>query len=364
MRFLHAADVHLGGANAQERMMVFENMLSFCSRQGIPLLLIAGDLFEAPRAEESVRRKAFRAMEMHPDVSILIAAGNHDPNCAGGNYDGALPGNVYVFGSRWSCVRIAELNVRVWGASFDAQTEPRFILPERTVQTGDGCAELGVLHADLVSENAESSYRALSQGAVADTGLDYLALGHVHQRSRLMRAGQTYYAYSGCLQGAGFDETGEKGAYLGEIDENGLKLSFVRLCGSVWREKTLDVSGLEDALFIAQAAQKLTGDARDHVRIVLTGEVSEPVDVQAVERLLRGKAVDVRVEDETTTADYASLARENTLRGAFVRRMLKRIENSEGSGAEAAAERLALRYGLAAFEGEVKTHAHRADTDR
>jgi len=362
MKFLHCADVHLGGANAQERMQVFVRMLDFCSENDVQLVLIAGDLFEAPRVEESVRASAFHAMEMHPDVSILIAAGNHDPKCAGGNYDGKLPENVYVFGPKWSCVSIEDMQVRIWGASFSAQVEPRFSVPERTPRKKDGYLELGVLHGDLVSENAESGYRAVSQEVIAKTGLDYLALGHVHQRSRFMRAGQTSYAYCGCLQGAGFDEAGEKGAYLGKWDENGLRLSFVKLCGSMWLEEEMDVTGLQDLMHIAQEAKKRIGRTQHPVRIRLVGEAAQAVDVSALLRLVKEKGRDIRIEDETVTADFATLARENTLRGAFVRRMLDKISEKEASGEDAATERLALRYGLAAFEGEVRTHVDRADT--
>lgn len=364
MKFLHAADLHLGGAYAQERMQAFERLLAFCVRQKVQLVLLAGDLFDAPRVDEAVRKRTFALMEKCPELSILIAAGNHDPNCAGGNYDGALPGNVYVFGSKWSCVSIAELPVRVWGASFDAQTAPRFVLPEKYDRKADGCAELGVLHGDLVSLHADSSYRAVAQETIAKTGLDYLALGHVHQRSRVMRTGKTYYAYPGCIQGAGFDETGEKGAYLGELDENGLKISFVQLCGSLWLDETLDITGMQDALAIAKKAKARVRDARDHVRFTLTGESGAPIDVPALERLLQGCAASVRIEDETVTISDTAMARENTLRGAFVRRMLERIEEKEAAGESAAAEKLALRYGLAAFEGEVRTSADRADTDR
>ena len=362
MKFLHCADVHLGGANGQERMMVFERMLDFCSQNGVQLVLIAGDLFDAPQVEGQVRRRAFAAMERHPDISVLIAAGNHDPNCAGGNYDGALPGNVYVFGAQWSCVSIAELNVRVWGASFAEQSAPRFIAPERRVRQEDGVLELGVLHGELVSTNGHSDYRAVTQEEAARTQVHYLALGHVHERSGVMRMGRTHGAYCGCLQGAGFDEMGEKGAYLGNWDENGLRISFVKLCGSMWQEAEVDVAGLGDTMHIAQEVSRLVTQMQSHVRVRLVGEAAQAVDVPAVLRLVQEKERDIRLEDETVVADYALLARENTLRGAFVRRMLDRISEKEENGEDAQTEKLALRYGLAAFEGEVRTHVDRADT--
>lgn len=65
-----------------------------------------------------------------------------------------------------------------------------------------------MLHGDLTS--ADSAYRPLRPERIAETNVQYLALGHIHARSEVRRAGRTLYAYSGCLQGLGFDETGEK----------------------------------------------------------------------------------------------------------------------------------------------------------
>ena len=41
--------------------------------------------------------------------------------------------------------------------------------------------------------------------------MDYIALGHIHKFSGIKRIGNTYYAYSGCPEGRGFDEEGDKG---------------------------------------------------------------------------------------------------------------------------------------------------------
>ena len=113
MKFLHCADLHLGCVGGQERMRAFERMLDFCKREGVSVLLIAGDLFEAVRADERTRRRVFDLLAGNPSLCTMIAAGNHDPLCAGGNYDGSLPGNVYVFGHDWSCAEIPAYGVKI-----------------------------------------------------------------------------------------------------------------------------------------------------------------------------------------------------------------------------------------------------------
>ena len=362
MKFLHCADLHLGGAEPQERMKALWRMLDFCAKNGVQLLLIAGDLFESAQVPRRVRQEVFAAFAQRQELSVVIAAGNHDPLCRGGCYDEELPENVYVFGAEWSCVEIAELGVRVWGASFTEEKAPAF-RPQRHVRQ-EGILELGVLHGDLVSENAGSDYRAVTQSAIAAAGPEYLALGHIHQRSRVQRAGQTCYAYSGCLQGAGFDEVGEKGAYLGQWNEGRLEMAFVRLCGSMCIECGLEVTGVDTLQQVVNAYEERIGLQKQHrVKLTLTGQSRQAWDTAALERLLQDYALQIRIADETRkAADEDAIAGENTLRGAFVRRMLQKIAALENAGRDAATERLALQYGLEAFEGEVGTDAHRADS--
>ena len=66
------------------------------------------------------------------------------------------------------------------------------------------------------------------------------------------------------------------------------------------------------------------------------------------------RAAKIRIEDETRPElDFSAAAREDTLRGAFVRQMQRRIDQAQAGGGDARTELLALELGLSAFEGEV-----------
>lgn len=356
MKFMHCADLHLCGPNAAERWSTLNRMLDICAREEVRVLLIAGDLFDTPRADARTVQTVFDAFANMPALCVMIAAGNHDPNCHGGNYDRTLPENVYVFGSAWSCVEVADYGVRIWGASFSSEKEKPFVVKKRSVQRKKEMCELGVLHGDLVSAGADSDYRAISPVSIENTGLDYLALGHIHVRSEAMRAGRTVYAYSGCTQGAGFEDVGEKGAYLGEITENGLQLNFVRLCSSVTVEEKLDITGCKSAVEIAARYAQRIGQRKDQrIKLRLIGACEIKPDVNALQRLLADAALGISIEDATSAVhDFQALAQESTLRGAFVRRMMEKIGQKERAGQNARVEHLALEYGLQAFDGEVE----------
>ena len=361
MKFMHCADLHLGGPGGGERMHAFLRMLEVCAQEDVQMLLIAGDLFDAPRVDARTVDAVFGALGAQDGLCVLIAAGNHDPACPGGSYDRALPDNVHVFGAEWSCVEIPAYGARVWGASFAGEKQPPFAPEKRRLRLTEGLCDLGVLHGEVTSAGARSDYRAISPESIAATGVQYLALGHVHARSLPARAGHTVYAYSGCAQGAGFDEVGEKGAYLGTLDENGLALSFVRLCGSMTVEAEADATGCADLSQLMQRCAQAVGEQpKNRVRLRITGTAQGfAVDVPALERMLSGRAAQLRVQDDTRAQwDYDALARESTLRGAFVRRMRERIAQAEKSG-DARTERLALELGLRAFDGEVDVHVDR-----
>ena len=158
------------------------------------------------------------------------------------------------------------------------------------------------------------------------------------------------------IPGLGFDEVGEKGAYLGEVGENGLSLSFVKLCGSMTLERTLNVTGCRSLTEVALLYDRTIGPLRGHrLLLTLTGSPSGfAVDAQALARLLADRAAKIRIEDETRPElDLSAAAREDTLRGAFVRQMQRRIDQAQADGGDARTELLALELGLSAFEGEV-----------
>ena len=80
--------------------------------------------------------------------------------------------------------------------------------------------------SQLVSRNDMS----LNSYYVSDyhyKNIDYLALGHIHKYKQAELDQRGVYCYSGCLEGRGFDECGEKGFVLLDIDEESLKLKTV-----------------------------------------------------------------------------------------------------------------------------------------
>ena len=354
LKFLHAADLHLDSPFAglppkqaaerrQEQRQMLADLSALCIAQGCALLLLSGDLFDSENAYPETVEALCKALG-DCGAQVFIAPGNHDYLAGGSPYFCApWPKNVRIFtGDRMECVYLPELDCAVWGAGFRSpETGP--ILPGFRV-TDESVWNLGVLHGDAA--NPHSPYNCVSPADVAASGLDYLALGHIHKAGGPFTAGKTVYAWPGTPMGRGFDETGEKGVLLGTLDESGVKLEFLPIPGR--RYEILDVPVGDDALSAVLTA--LPPDTSEDIyRIRLTGE-SDPPDLRALYESLKARFFALTLRDCTVPrADLWAAAGEDTLRGQFLSALRAKLETA--GEAEKAIILQAARLGLDAMRG-------------
>lgn len=97
-----------------------------------------------------------------------------------------------------SPVELPEQHCRVFGAGFESAYESGLLGGFSAPQ--DGWVNVMVLHGDALNPN--SPYNAVTKEQIAASGLRYLALGHIHQASGLLRAGHTAYAWPAARWGA------------------------------------------------------------------------------------------------------------------------------------------------------------------
>ena len=72
-----------------------------------------------------------------------------------------------------------------------------------------------ITHCDLDgAKNNDTRYNPVSKTMLHSLGFDYVALGHIHKRMQ-----DEEIVYPGSLVSLGFDELGQHGMILGEIDE-------------------------------------------------------------------------------------------------------------------------------------------------
>ena len=357
LTILHGADFHLDApfsslpperaAQRRSEQRALPGRLADLARdRGADLVLLPGDLLDG---EDSYRETA-QALALalgNMGCPVFIAPGNHDFYSPRSPYASAdWPENVHIFRSpQIQSVELPGLNCVVHGAAFTAPFRDDCPLAGFTAPD-DGRIHLKVLHADV---DGRGRYSSLPAADIAASGLDYLALGHIHACTGVRRAGGVCWAYPGCPEGRGFDELGEKGVLLGTVSKGGAELDFVPTAARRYEIFPLDVTDREpaDALRDFLPAQP----SPDICRILLTGERGvEGLDLEGLEALAAPAYYSVSVRDKTVVRrDLWQRAGEDNLTGLFLRRMRARLD-AAGDEQEAALVEQAVRFGLAALE--------------
>ena len=345
LKILHSADWHLDSPfrsfsptqraylKAEQGKVPFK-VAEICRREECDLMLLSGDLFDGTCSKNTV--EAVKAALESCGVPIFISPGNHD-FCAPHSpwLTETWPENVHVFTGGMTSVVIPELDCRVYGAGYQSMDCPGLLEHFRAEGRETYC--LCVLHGDPVQ--LQSPYCPVTAAQVRDSGLDYLALGHIHKGGSF-RSGSTYCAWPGSPMGRGMDETGEKGVLVAEIG-HGVSTRFVPLDTPRFYDMTVD-SG-EDAL--AALADRLPAVGNlDFYRITLTGSgEGEPGE-------LLGKFPYMTLRDcRDFAGDLWASAGEDTLEGVFFSLLRERLENADEETAKQI--RLAAKISRKLLEG-------------
>lgn len=356
--FIHAADLHLDSAFAaltppqaasrrRERRELPARMADYVNKNGIRLVLLAGDVFDSPTPfRETVEQLAEALGRM--EAMVFIAPGNHDWYGPASPWaEDIWPENVCLFTrGAMSAVEIPDWNLTVHGAAFTGPEQAGSLLSGFAAPS-DGRVHIGLLHGEF--EPSEARYDPIRREDLAASRLSYLALGHIH-KSGAASAGTTLCVWPGCPEGRGFDELGEKGFAQGTIGEGGkISMSFVPFAKRRYEVLKVDVTGQAPQEAIEAA---LPGNTRrDIYRILLTGESGEAgVDAKGLEAALEGRFYALDIRDHTRIAeDLWARAGEDSLRGLFLKKLRADLERA-ATGREREVITQAARFGLAALD--------------
>ena len=353
VKIIHGADFHLDSPfsglspqrSAQRRgelRQLPQRLARLAREEEADLVLLSGDLLDGQYLDRETGLALAQALGSI-SCPVFIAPGNHDPWSHHSLYTQLdWPDNVHIFSSSSpQRIQLPELGCSVWGRAFLSPHEERSPLEGLRVPD-DGQLHLACLHGDVAPQ---SDYGPITREEIAASGLTYLALGHIHQYSGLQREGHTFWAYPGCPEGRGFDETGEKGVLLVEAEPGHVRARFVPLCQHRYEILSVDITGAAHAAAALQSA--LPDDARQHIfRILLTGECEVP-DLSALERALSPLCYGLTLQDHTRLPrDLWARREEDSLTGLFLRAMWEKCQAEPDNQLY----QLCTRYGLAALE--------------
>ncbi len=370
VKFLHTADLHLGAAvsssgtvgaeRRQEALLTMEGLFALSKEKEIPLILIAGDLLENNSVEPKFFESFIRCVSENPDITVVFAAGNHDPLTADSPFlNNDLPKNLLVLGAKDESIELKDSPVRIFGRSFSGVYmvgENSFSLPVPQ----DDKLNIMVLHGELGSD-LSGNYNTITNDFLAMSGMDYVALGHIHQFSTPKKLGSTFFAYPGTPEPHGFDEDGAKGVIIGTLSKENLAYEFYPTARRRYETVEVDIENSNSTVDICSSIlftleNRFGKEYKNNFyKVILKGAVSEDTNIELdeIKARLSDSVYFIKLRDNTEPKiDLDTVKKENTLRGRFVKIMLDKITAAEDDDKEKLSK--ALFIGLKAFTSGVK----------
>lgn len=369
IKILHCADIHfdtpfkelgkkLSEVSKEELLEVFKKIINIVIDEQVDILLIAGDVFDNFTVNKTTLYFIASQLSRINNTQVFISPGNHDPYNSRSFYEIMdWPENVYIFKGELEKVDLEDLNLTVWGAAFNNQYEKKTLF--RNVEIDNSRINLMVIHGEISNNISENIYNPIYLEDIKKSGMEYIAVGHRHEFSGIKREGKTFYAYSGCPQGRGFDEIGDKGIIIGDIAKDEVHLSFRPICKRKYNTVEIDISGLDTYEEVCSVIlNSFPKDERENnlFKIVLKGQLKEHLIIN--EDVLLSKLKDqfyyLKIINNTSVEiNMDELASEFSVKGRFVSKMLKILADYPEEDKEII--NLAIKLGIQSLsESEVK----------
>lgn len=196
MRFIHTSDWQLGkpfgrasdetrAALQEARLDAIDRIAEAARKEGAPIVLVAGDVFDSSEPGDRVYRQALTRMKGADDVAWVLLPGNHDPARADGLWtrlSGEAPANVTA------CLEPRPLEVNDGAWVLPAPLQYKRTLEDPTAwfddaETPAGALRIGLAHGPIRDFSGQGSVaNLLAPDRARRAGLHYLALGDWHGR--------------------------------------------------------------------------------------------------------------------------------------------------------------------------------------
>ena len=331
MKFIHCADIHLGSRmdskfsrevserKREEVRDTFHRMVEFAKEEGVRAILLSGDVFDSDKPFKKDKEFFYSVVERNPEIDFVYLRGNHDK--AGESRELS---NLKTFGEEWTFFDYGEAVIA--GIEMTPSNATSFY---STLSLEKARFNIVMLHGQVAAALGMDKIRL---AGLRDKYVDYLALGHIHEYREEALDARGVYAYSGCLEGRGFDEIGEKGFLLLDVKDGAMTRTFCPVCSRVIEWIDLDVTGYGDAYAVYRLAADRIENRDSIYRFELVGELDADVAELAsdVKKYLERECFFVDVKDKTRRRiDLSAYEADLSLAGEFVRLVYASEEYSD-----------------------------------
>lgn len=352
---IHCADLHLdspmethmtrekASMRNTEILKTFIRMTEYAKEKNVRAILIAGDMFDGERVTNRTVDDVLDVMRRTPTIDYLYVPGNHDR----GSFifsDKELPNNLKQFNEKWKTILYDGASIAVSGIEI---TKNNAELMYERFPSMNNKIHIVIIHGQIGTRCGEDQ---INLNLLKGKGIDYLALGHIHTYTVGDLDGRGVYCYSGCLEGRGFDECGEKGFVLLDIDNDKVLSKFIPYSTRRLHRVSVDItaSATNSGIYRAMKEKTKAIDSNDMVEFVLTGRSTPEsrISVRYLQNLVKNDFFFSKIRDESKLIiNFEEYKNDISLKGEFIRLVLQSDMDEESKAK-------VVRAGLEALSGE------------
>ena len=368
MRLLHLADLHLGwqpsgwpeeraAERRRRRDGVLERAVDVALAEGAHLAIVAGDLFDTFDPDDVCVESALAQLRRLEDGGVLpvTVPGNHDEITYGASvyrrHRERWPGLLVTepWPAHVASLELGGETVHLYGMAYTGGVTATGLPVRDFPRLEQAGVHIAAFHGTLGAAAGGTRNLVLDEEGLAAARYHYVAMGSLHDPLQHgFPAGPA--VYPGSPEAMGFGDGGCGALTLAEWMGEGMEVQSVAVPVQPVLDARLDLTPVDDIADVdAFIAERADSDAIQRVR--LAGALWLPdLDASALEERHGEAFFHLEVRDEIAGLAPELLRRwgqEASVRGAFVARMLERMEGDSEAGRERLAR--SLRWGIAAL---------------
>ncbi len=191
LKVVHTSDVHLDSRGDAPRVggfrsraeRAFAGVVDTTLNEAAELLLIAGDLFDNNRVDDS-NIEFVHGQFQRLSCPVVMLPGNHDVHDRHSvwnrfDFDAAGEHVHGLMSHAGASVTLDDIGVRVWGRAMSEHAPENYPLRDAPARR-HGYWNLGMAHGQVVERRIDQGSSPITRDEIRASGFDYLALGHIH----------------------------------------------------------------------------------------------------------------------------------------------------------------------------------------
>ena len=359
MKFVHIADMHfdspfialtdkgnLGDQRRIEQRKILKKVIDYIKENNIEYLFISGDLYEHQHIRKSTIEYINNLFKEIENTKIFISPGNHDPFLKKSYYSTfKWNENVHIFGHEIE--KIEDENIDIYGYGFNDFYCSKVDIENLKIENPEKINIL-IIHGTLDGSNAEEmQYNSMSTTMLKQKGFNYIALGHIHKNNF---ENNSKIIYPGSTISLGFDELGEHGMVVGEINSKENKLEFIKLDETEFLEIEINCTEINSTEELIEKINEIEIEENKLYKIILIGKRNFEINIYNLYKYDLNERI-IKIKNKTKpNFNIEEISKENTLRGLFAKEILQEIKN-ENYDEEIIEQALEMGMELPQFSG-------------